>query len=64
MKDWIGNSTSVYANLAASSHSDTDRASDDYYATPSIAVEELLKRETFNKYVLEPSVGGGILLKC
>lgn len=26
MKDWTGNSTSVYANLAASNHSEEDRA--------------------------------------
>lgn len=58
-KDWIGNSTSVYANLAASNHSEEDRADKDYYATPPMAVEELLKREEFNHYILEPAVGGG-----
>lgn len=59
MKDWTGNKTSVYANLGASSHSDTERENNDYYATPPSAVEELLKRETFCHYVLEPAVGGG-----
>ena len=58
-KDWTGNSTSVYANLAASNHSGEDRADKDYYATPPMAVEELLKREEFNHYILEPAVGGG-----
>lgn len=58
-KDWTGNSTSVYANLAASNHSEEDRADKDYYATPPFAVEELLKRESFNHYILEPAVGGG-----
>lgn len=57
-KDWTGNKTSVFANLASSSHSDTNREQNDYYATPPSAVEELLKRESFNKYVLEPAVGG------
>lgn len=60
MKDWTGNSTSVYANLGASSHSDTERENNDYYATPPSAVEELLKREKFCHYVLEPAVGGSI----
>lgn len=59
MPDWTGNKTSVYANLAASSHSEQEREQNDYYATPPSAVEELLKRESFNKYVLEPAVGGG-----
>lgn len=59
MPDWTGNKTSVYANLAASSHSEQEREQNDYYATPPIAVEELLKREKFSKYILEPAVGGG-----
>ena len=59
MKDWTGNSTSVYANLAASNHSEEDRADKDYYATPPMAVDELLKREEFSHYILEPAVGGG-----
>ena len=34
MPDWTGNKTSVYANLAASSHSEQEREQNDYYATP------------------------------
>ena len=59
IKDWTGNSKAVYSTLAASNHSDTDRENNDYYATPPKAVEELLKREKFNHYVLECAVGGG-----
>lgn len=59
MKDWTGNKTSVFSTLAASSHSKDERANDDYYCTPPQAVEELLKREQFNHYILEPAVGGG-----
>jgi hypothetical protein len=59
MKDWIGNKTSVFSTLAASSHSKDNRANDDYYCTPPQAVEELLKREQFCHYILEPAVGGG-----
>lgn len=59
-RDWKENSaSSIYANLAASNHSEEDRADKDYYATPPSAVEELLKREKFNHYILEPAVGGG-----
>lgn len=59
MKDWTGNKTSVFSTLAASSHSKDKRANDDYYCTQPQAVEELLKREQFNHYILEPAVGGG-----
>lgn len=58
MKDWTGNKTSVFSTLAASSHSEEERAKNDYYCTPPQAVEELLKREKFNRYILEPAVGG------
>jgi hypothetical protein len=62
MKDWTGNKTSVFSTLAASSHSKDKRADDDYYCTPPQAVEELLKREQFSYYILEPAVGGGVSL--
>lgn len=52
-KDWIGNSQAVYSTLAASNHSQTDKENYDYYATPSKAVEELLSREQFSKYIRE-----------
>lgn len=58
MRDWIGSETSVFHILAAQGHSDEERANNDYYCTPPYAVEELLRRETFNHYILEPAVGG------
>lgn len=58
-KDWTGNSKSIFSALAASNHSEANRAEKDYYATPPTAVEELLKRETFSDYIIEPAVGGG-----
>lgn len=30
-KDWVGNTNSVYKNLAASNHSDVDRETHDFY---------------------------------
>lgn len=58
-KDWTGNSKSVHTILGASNHSIEERAENDYYATPPQAVEELLKRESFNQYVWEPACGAG-----
>ena len=58
-KDWTGNSKAVFSTLAASNHSVTERIEKDYYATDPRAVEELLKRETFSHYIIEPAVGGG-----
>lgn len=58
-KDWTGNSQAVYSTLAASNHSQSDRESYDYYATPPKAVEELLSREQFSKYIWECAAGGG-----
>lgn len=60
-KDWKGNSKAVFSTLAASNHSDTERVEQDYYATDPRAVEELLKREKFNDYIIEPAVGGGAI---
>lgn len=58
-KDWTGNSQAVYSTLAASNHSQSDRENHDYYATPPKAVEELLSREQFSKYIWECASGGG-----
>ena len=63
MKDWVGNGNSIYKTLAASSHTDSDREQNDYYATPGIAVEKLLERETFSKYIWEPACGEGHISK-
>lgn len=61
-RDWTGSNHSVFANISASNHSDTNRECNDYYATPPYAVEALLERESFNSYICEPAVGGGVLL--
>ena len=59
MKDWTGNATSIYATHGASNHSEGERAELDYYATDPEAVEKLLERESFCRYILEPACGGG-----
>ncbi len=58
-KDWKGNTQSVMATLNASNHSEAERAEWDYYATPELAVTELLRVEHFDKAVpiWEPAAG-------
>ena len=43
MKDWIGNSNSVFKTLGSSQHSDSERQREDYYATEPRAAELLLQ---------------------
>lgn len=63
MKDWNGNTTSIFATHGASNHSEEERADLDYYATDPDAVRELLKVESFCHYILEPACGGGHISK-
>lgn len=43
MKDWTGNSTTTFAQLGASSHSDKERAENDFYSTDPESLEIFLK---------------------
>ena len=56
-KDWTGNSGSVYGTLGASNHSETEREANDYYATSPKAVEMLLEKEEFSRYIWECASG-------
>lgn len=58
-KDWIGDKNSLFKTLGASNHSLGERERNDYYATEPKATEWLLKLETFNGPILEPSCGEG-----
>ena len=58
-KNWIGNDKAIFSTHGASNHSKEEREQHDYYATPPSSVEDLLSRETFNKTIYEPGVGGG-----
>lgn len=60
-RDWVGNTNSIFKNLAASNHSETERQIDDYYATDPKALEMLLEHEKFNSYIWECACGGGHL---
>ena len=63
MKDWKGNSNSIYKTLGASNHTDKERQSEDYYATDPKAAELLLGLETFSKNIWECACGEGHLSK-
>lgn len=59
MKDWTGNSKSIYVTLGASNHTESERADLDYYATEPKAVEMLLQQEDFSQFIWEPACGEG-----
>lgn len=61
MKDWKGNHKTTFTTLGASSHTNHKRAERDYYATPSIAGEHLLKAYPKINNIWECSCGEGSL---
>lgn len=63
MKDWIGNSNSIYKTLGASNHTDKEREQNDYYATDPYAIDKLLTVEKPNKNIWECAAGEGHLSK-
>jgi hypothetical protein len=53
-----GKSTfNTFITLGANNHTDTEREKDDFYATPPLAVKELMKLEKFNNNIWEPCCG-------
>lgn len=49
----------TFVVMGATSHSKGEREKHDYYTTDPVAVEELLKVETFNNYIWECAYGEG-----
>ncbi len=60
-KDWTGNRKSIFGTMGASSHSDTEREENDYYATNPIAIDKLLTVETPRSPIWECAAGEGAL---
>lgn len=60
-KDWTGNFRSAHATLGARNYALEEREINDYYATEPKALELLLNKETFCRYVWEPACGEGHL---
>lgn len=50
-------------SIVGSSRRNGDRQKDDFYPTPKYAVEELLKRETFEGNIWECACGEGDISK-
>jgi len=61
LKDWIGNTNSVFKTLGASSHCKHERPKDDYFATEPKAVRFLLELEKFEGDIWECCAGEGHL---
>ena len=61
-KDWTGSKESVFKQLGASDHCSDEREENDYYATDPKAIDDLLRKETFNKNIWECCSGGGHLV--
>jgi len=63
-KDWKANSKSVFATMAANSHSEKERQEHDFYATDPIAVDKLFQVfKGSGDLVWEPSAGRGHMSK-
>lgn len=63
MKDWTGDTNSIFKTLGASSHAEDERQREDYYATDPIAAELLLNLETFDNNIWECACGEGHISK-
>ena len=68
MKDWTGNSKTTFAQLGASSHSNSEREINDYYATDPNTLKiflDAIKRDNLklNKNIWECACGEGHLSK-
>jgi len=62
-KDWVGNAKSTFTTLGASSHSEGERETNDYYATDPNTINALLAVEEFDINIWEPACGEGHLSK-
>lgn len=63
MKDWTGDSNSVFKTLGASNHSKSERHSEDYYATDPKAIDALVKAYELPNKIWECACGEGHLAK-
>lgn len=61
MKDWVGNTNSIFKTIGASNHTEKERESNDYYATEPKAVSLLMEVEEFTGPIWECACGEGHL---
>lgn len=53
----------VFTTIGASNHSKSEREQNDFYVTPRIAIDNLIKLENFSNKILEPACGDGAISK-
>lgn len=61
MKDWTGDTNSIFKTLGASNHTDKRREENDFYATDPVAIDLLVKKITLPMQIFEPACGAGHL---
>lgn len=62
-KDWTGNNKTTFTTLGASSHSDHERETNDYYATDSKCAIDLINTGILFEKIWENACGEGHLAK-
>ena len=60
-KNWTGTKKSVFKMMGASNHADSERESNDYYATDPKVLELLVRKYELPDVILEPACGSGEL---
>lgn len=61
IKDWTGDSRSIYKTLGASNHTEKEREENDFYATEPRAIDVLCEVEKFSNDIWECACGQGHL---
>ena len=61
MKDWTGNTKTVYSIIGASNHSEQERQEYDFYATDPETINKLQEKFDIPKNIYEISAGNGHL---
>lgn len=56
MRDWIGNKATTFAQLGASNHSETERETNDYYATDPHTLEIFLNKLKEDGVILHDAI--------
>ena len=63
MKDWTGDTNSIFKTLGASNHAEEERHKEDYYATEPNATKLLLDIDHFSNDIWECACGEGHMSK-
>ena len=64
MKDWSGNTNSVFKIISASNHTEEEREENDFYATDPVAIDKLYRTDELTcKNIWECACGEGHLAK-